>query len=111
MRSTARRATQVSGGMPNKEKTANLQKQRQTIKQLAEQSRVSERTMYMARAVARLNPHLAQQVQAGKMTINKAYVLATKKPKLTTFDKLVKAWVVATDEDRIELLKAAGLIK
>ncbi len=67
--------------------------------------------MYMARAVARLDPQLAQQVQAGNMTINKAYVLATKKPKLTTFDKLVKAGVAATDEDRIELLKAAGLIK
>jgi hypothetical protein len=97
--------------IPDKEKTANLQKRGPTIKQLAEQTRVSERTMYMARAVARLDPQLAQQVQAGNMTINKAYVLATKKPKLTTFDKLVKAGVAATDEDRIELLKAAGLIK
>jgi hypothetical protein len=42
---------------------------------------VSERSVYMARAVARLNPDLAQQVRDGNMTINTAYVLATGKTK------------------------------
>ena len=44
----------------------------------------SERSLYMAKAVARLRPDLAQQVRKGEMSINKAYVLATGKTKPTS---------------------------
>jgi hypothetical protein len=98
--------------MPDKEKTANLQKRGPTIKQLVSRANPCQRAHHVYGAGSGSARSAARTAGAGRQYDDQqAYVLATKKPKLTTFDKLVKAGVAATDEDRIELLKAAGLIK
>ena len=59
--------------------TANLQI---TVKQAAKAVNVSERSVYMAKAVLRLRPDLEAQIMAGEMSLNQAHQIATgKKPK------------------------------
>jgi hypothetical protein len=84
-------------------KTANLQR-RLTVKQAATIMNVSERLVYMVRAVRRLRPDLAAMVEAGTMTLNEAHRIATGKAKPTSWDRLVKAWNNATPEERARLL-------
>lgn len=82
--------------------TANLQP-RMTVKQASRLMNVSERTIYMAGVVQRRSPHLAAEVEAGRMNINEAYRLATNKPKPTSWDRLLAAWNNGTEEDRGKL--------
>jgi hypothetical protein len=74
------------------------------VKQAAELMKVSERGIYMARKVLRLRPDLEPEIMAGRMSINEAHRLATAKAKPTSWDRLVKAWNSATDEDRERLV-------
>lgn len=89
-------------------KAANLQVGL-TVAQAATLRNVSERSVYMARAVLRLRPDLVAEVEAGSMSIYAAYGLATDKPKPTSWDRLVSAWNNATDDDRARLIAEAGL--
>ncbi len=83
--------------------TANLQPSLLTVKEAAKLMNVSERCIYMAAAVARVRPDLAAEVEAGRMSINRAHAIAKGKPTPTSWDRLVSAWNNATDDDRERL--------
>ena len=85
--------------------TANLQPVL-TVKDAARLMNVSERLVYMARAVQRLRPDLADEVDAGRMSVAKAHRIATCKAKATSWDRLLTAWNNATDDDRDRLVFA-----
>jgi hypothetical protein len=79
--------------------SANLQ--RLTVKQAAQLLNVSERSIYSARRVVRLGRHdLVAKMQAGELTVHAALRIAENKPRPTTWDRLVRAWNNATDDDR-----------
>jgi hypothetical protein len=82
--------------------TANLQ---MTTAQAAKQMNVSERLVYMSRELmATGREDLCQAVARGEMTTHAALKTAKPekydKPKPTSWDRLVRAWNSATDEDR-----------
>jgi excisionase family DNA binding protein len=79
-----------------------------TVKQAAQALGVSERTIYMARRLGRLRPDLATRVRAGEMSVNKALQVAEGKTRPCTWDRLVRAWNAATDDDRARLLAEAS---
>jgi hypothetical protein len=79
--------------------TADLQR-RITVKQAALAMNVSERNVYLAKKIMRLRPDLAPELTAGRMTLNEAHRIATSKRKATSWDRLVKAWNNASDNDR-----------
>jgi hypothetical protein len=83
--------------------TANLQPGL-TVKQAAELMSVSERSVYMARAVQRLRPDLSQKINAGEMSLAAAHREATGKAKATSWDRLISAWNNAGDDERQHLL-------
>jgi len=85
--------------------TANLQPAL-TVKVRARIANVSERLIYMAMAVYRLRPDLADEVDAGRMSVAKAHRIATGKAKATSWDRLLTAWNNATDDDRGRLVFA-----
>ena len=85
--------------------TANLQPVL-TVKDAARLMSVSERLIYMARAVYRLRPDLADEVDAGRMSVARAHRIATGKAKATSWDRLLTAWNNATDDDRGRLVFA-----
>ncbi|MEX0319029.1 MAG: hypothetical protein AB3N21_13810 [Ruegeria sp.] len=78
---------------------ANL-RPRVTVKQAAELMNVSERSVYLARAVNRLRPDLATEIEAGRLSINEAHRIATGKSKPTCWDRLVKAWSAASPAEQ-----------
>jgi hypothetical protein len=80
-----------------------------TIKQAAEVMNVSERMIYMARAVQRSRPDLADKIAEGTMSMAEAYRLTTKKPKPTSYSRLVKAWNAASTQDQGRLLAELSL--
>lgn len=82
--------------------SANLQT-RMTVKQLAKLMNVSERLYYMVQRVRRLRPDLLPEVEAGRLRVHAALCIAENRPKPTSWDRLVKAWNAATDEDRERL--------
>lgn len=86
--------------------TANLQP-RMTVRQAATLMNVSERSIYMARAVHRLRPDLAMEIDAGRLSVAAAHRIATGKGKPTSWDRLVAAWNSATDDDRARLARLA----
>lgn len=89
--------------------TANLQTGL-TVKQAAKAMNVSERSVYMAMKIVRLRPDLEPLIAAGKLTLHKALKIAEGKDqeaKPTSYDRLLKAWNAATDEDRERLVLAA----
>lgn len=86
-------------------KPANLP--RLTQKQLAVAFNVSERGIRMAGVVLRLRPDLEAEVMAGRMSLNEAHRIATGKAKPTSWDRLVRAWNNASDDDRGRLLVLA----
>jgi len=75
-----------------------------TVKDAARLMNVSERLIYMAMAVYRLRPDLADEVDAGRMSVAKAHRIATGKAKATSWDRLLTAWNNATDDDRGRLV-------
>lgn len=79
--------------------TANLQP-KLTVKQRAELMNVSERLVYMADKVMRLRPDLEGEIMAGRMTVNRAYQIATGAKKPTSWDRLVTSWNNASREER-----------
>jgi hypothetical protein len=79
-----------------------------TRKQAAQIMNVSERMVSMASTVLHLRPDLEPAIMAGTMSMNAAYCLATGKPKPTSWDRLVRAWNNATDDDRANLLAQIG---
>lgn len=85
------------------EDTANLQSPRLTVKDAARLMNVSERMVYVAGVVLRLRPDLAAKVEAGTMSMNEAHRIATGKAKATSWDRLVRAWNNASDDDRARL--------
>lgn len=90
--------------------TANLQSTRVTVKQAAAAMNVSERMVYMAMSLMRSGrPDLVRRVEAGEIDLHKALSIAEgrQKTKPTSFDRLVKAWNSATDDDRQKLLEQA----
>lgn len=84
--------------------TANLQI---TVKEAARIMNVSERSVYMMRKIMRLRPDLIPDIEAGTLTINAAMDKINKKPPQTSWERLVKAWNAATEEDRIRLISEA----
>ena len=83
--------------------TANLQPVL-TVKVRARMANVSERMIYMAMAVLRLRPDLADEIDAGRMSVAKAHRIATGKAKATSWDRLLTAWNNASDHDRDRLV-------
>ena len=75
-----------------------------TVKQAAELMNVSERTVYMAKKVLRLRPDLEPEIMAGKMSLAEAHRIAIGRPKPTNWNRLVRAWCAATDDERARLL-------
>lgn len=71
-----------------------------TVKQAARLMNVSERAVYMAAKVQRLRPDLAEEIRAGRMSTNAALRIAEGKSKPTSWDRLVRAWNNASDDDR-----------
>lgn len=71
-----------------------------TTKQLAEAFNISERIIYMARAVRRLRPDLAAKCEAGEMKLGEAYRITKGKAKPTSWDRLLRAWNNASEDDR-----------
>lgn len=84
--------------------TANLQI---TVKEAARIMNVSERTVYMSRKIARLRPDLVPAIEAGALTLNAAMAQIDERPKQTSWERLVKAWNAATEDDRIRLISEA----
>jgi hypothetical protein len=84
-----------------------LKKAKVTTKQVTALMNVSERSVYTARKVMRLRPDLEPAIMAGRMSLNEALRVAEERVKPTSWDRLVKAWSAATDEDRARLLHAA----
>jgi hypothetical protein len=78
-----------------------------TLRQTAEVFNVSERLIYAARKVLRLRPDLEPEVMSGSMSLNEAHRVATGKSKPTSWDRLVRAWGNATDDDRARLIEQA----
>jgi hypothetical protein len=77
---------------------ANLQL---TVKQVAELMNVSERTIYNAKRLLRHNrPDLVARVEAGTMSVSAALRIVEGKAKPTSWDRLVRTWNSATDDDR-----------
>ena len=85
--------------------TANLQPPRLTVAEAAKIMKVSERAVYMVRAVTLRRPDLVAALAAGTMRISTAYTLAVGKQKLSGFDKLVKTWNAAKDSERLRFLR------
>jgi len=85
--------------------TANLQPVL-TVKVRARLMNASERMVYMAGAVLRLRPDLADEVDAGRMSVSMAHRIATGKAKASSWDRLLTAWNNATDDDRGRLVFA-----
>ena len=54
----------------------------------------------------KLRPDLEPQIMAGKLSLHAALMIATAKPKATSYDRLLAAWNNATDSDRLRLLEA-----
>jgi len=80
--------------------TANLQTEL-TVKQAAELTGVSERMVYLARRLAGLGcPDLVQQCRDGTLSLNKALEIAEGRKPPTSWDRLVRVWNAATDDDR-----------
>lgn len=79
-----------------------------TIADAAEAMNVSERQVYLARAVMRLRPDLVPEIEAGRLSINAAYRLANGKAapdaRSTTWDRLVAAWNAASEEDQARFI-------
>jgi hypothetical protein len=78
-----------------------------TTKMAATIMNVSERSIYMARKVMQLAPHFEGEIMSGKLSLNEAYRLVTNKPK--PIDRLLRAWNAASNEDRLKLIRAAGI--
>jgi hypothetical protein len=88
--------------------TANLQKGL-TVKQAAKLMNVSERMIYMARKVCACAPELGDKILAGEMSMNEAYRLVTNKPKPTSWDRLVRVWNAASEDDHERFIVALHL--
>lgn len=84
--------------------TASLQ---MTVAQAAQIMNVSERSVYLARKVAGLRPDLVPAIESGVLSVNAAIEQIDGKKKTSTWDRLVKAWNAATDEDRARLIAEA----
>lgn len=84
--------------------TADLQ---MTVAEASKIMGVSERLVYMARKISRLRPDLVPAIEAGELTLNKAMEMATGKGKPSSWDRLVKAWNAASDEERQRLVQHA----
>lgn len=93
----------IDKNLANRAQTANLQPSRVTVKDAARLMNVSERLIYMAKEVERLRPDLVPRIEAGELSLNKALRLAKGKPKPTSWDRLVRAWNNATEDDRARL--------
>ena len=91
--------------------TAKLAKSRPglTVAAAAKLMKVSERAVYMARAVGLRRPDLAIAVQAGTMSLSAAYALVVGKQKLSGVEKLLRAWNAATHAERTTFL--TGLLQ
>ncbi len=90
-------------------KTAKLQ--RITVRQAAEIMSVSERTVYMARKLARLRHDLEDEVVAGRLSLNAALRIAENRapeprPQLSA---LRKAWAACSDAERNEFVRSLDL--
>ena len=86
--------------------TANLQTL--TVKEAARLMNVSERSVFTARKIARLRPDLVPRIEAGEMSLNAAAQMLTNRPGPTAYEKLVKAWNAASEEDHVHFLVAVG---
>ncbi|MDH0127061.1 hypothetical protein N7376_24130 [Brucella intermedia GD04153] len=84
--------------------SANLQKSGIDLKTAAKMMNVSERMVYMCRKVCELRPDLEKEIDAGRMTVNKAYNLALGRKPPSSWDKLVTAWNNASEDDHARFI-------
>jgi hypothetical protein len=75
-----------------------------TVKQAAALMGVSERMVYMAKAVLRLRLDLETDLATGAMSMREAYRIATGRKKQTGLDRLVTAWRNAADDERVQFM-------
>lgn len=87
------------------EPTATLQSTgRPSTEDVAKALRVGVRGVYKAKIVRRQRPDLADEVAAGRMTLNKAWQAATGKQASTTGDRLHAAWKAASADEKGEFI-------
>ncbi len=76
-----------------------------TVKESAKVAGVSERRLYMSRAVVRSGRQdLVAALERGEMKTGTAYRLARGQPKETRLDRLKKAWRLATPTEREQFI-------
>ena len=71
-----------------------------TVKQAAELMNVSPRMVYMAREVNRLRPDLVPELEAGRMSMNQAWLIARGKQPPTKREKFIRAWNALDEDDQ-----------
>jgi len=76
-----------------------------TVKQATAIMNVSERSIYRAKIVSKLRPDLGNEIMAGRMSIDAAYGIATGRKRATSWDRLCKAFLNASDADRRLLIE------
>jgi hypothetical protein len=90
---------------PDAAPPANLQVKRATVKDVARQTEMCERSVYKYREVLRLGrDDLIDQVVAGDMSVHRAWMIATGRKAPSSRDRLMKAWAAASKEDQAELV-------
>jgi hypothetical protein len=75
-----------------------------TVAQAAKALNVSERNVYKAIQVKRLRPDLEPEIMAGRLSLHRAWLMATGNAPPTPYEKLRKAWNGASEDDRRRLL-------
>ncbi len=92
----------------NSNMTANLQT-KITVMEAAKLMNVSERSIYMASKVLRSGRQdLIDALEKGELSINKAVSMLENRPKLTKYDRLVKAWNICSEEEKSRFLVAVN---
>ena len=61
---------------------------------------VSERSVRMVKRAVRLRPDLGPALRAGTISIREALRIAEGRAKPTSWDRLMRAWNAATEDDR-----------
>ena len=83
--------------------TANLQarpQRRLTTRDAARLMNVSERMIYKIRQILRVRPDSGPLMRNGSMNAHEAWRIAFAKPKPTSWDRLVKAFLNATPDEQ-----------
>ena len=75
-----------------------------SVKEAAQLMNVSERIVYMMRDVHKLRPDLADECAAGRMSANKAWLIAKGKKAPSKLEKLISGWNSADPETQNEFI-------